>query len=199
MDPYIGQIIMFGGNFAIRGYAACQNQILSIAQNSALFSILGTMYGGDGRVSFALPDMRGRSVVGSGAGPGLSSISVGQKGGVEEIVLSQNQLPAHTHSATFTQTSGTVSGKLEAYNNGAGRVEPVVGDYVSGNAAQIFGTGGGFGAAKVELGGLTVTSPPVTGTIGVGTAGASTPVYTRNPFQSVTVQIALVGVYPSRT
>lgn len=97
-EPYIGEISMFGGNFAPRGWAFCDGQLLPIAQNTALFSLLGTIYGGDGRTTFALPDLRGRVPVHSGNGPGLSDYRVGQRGGSERIILTINQIPSHNHS-----------------------------------------------------------------------------------------------------
>lgn len=93
-DGMLGEIRMFAGNFAPRGWALCQGQLLSISSNSALFSILGTTYGGDGRTTFGLPDMRGRMPMGTGRGPGLTSRSIGQKGGREQFVLVPNNLPA---------------------------------------------------------------------------------------------------------
>ncbi len=86
-DPYLGEITMFAGNFAPRGYALCQGQLLPIAQNSALFSLLGTTYGGDGRTTFALPDLRGRTPLQAGQGPGLSDVKLGEKGGNEVATL----------------------------------------------------------------------------------------------------------------
>jgi microcystin-dependent protein len=90
-EPYIGQIIMFGGNFAIRGYAYCSGQLLPISQYTALFSILGTTYGGDGVTTFALPDLRGRVPIHSGQGPGLSNYQLGQRGGSESVTLLQER------------------------------------------------------------------------------------------------------------
>jgi microcystin-dependent protein len=106
MEPFIGQITMFGFNFAPRGWAFCNGQIMSISENSALFSLLGTTYGGDGRTTFALPDLRGRIAMQFGSGPGLTSHSIGQKGGVENPTLSVNQMPSHTHEATNTISIG---------------------------------------------------------------------------------------------
>src|SRR5688572_28403773 len=100
-EPFIATIIMFGGNFAPRGWANANGQILSIAQNTALFSLLGTTYGGDGRVTFALPDVRGRMVLNQGQGPGLSPYTIGQVAGVESQTLTINQLASHTHQAVF--------------------------------------------------------------------------------------------------
>ena len=96
-DPFIGEIILFGGNFAPRGWAFCDGQLLDIAQNSALFSILGTTYGGDGRIKFALPDLRGRAALHEGSGPGVDPWVLGQRGGVENVTLSEAQMASHTH------------------------------------------------------------------------------------------------------
>ena len=95
MEPFIAQIMMFGGNFAPRGWAFCDGQLLPISQYSALFSLLGTTYGGDGRTTFGLPDLRGRVAIHPGNGPGLSSIRLGEKGGTETNTLSTAQLPPH--------------------------------------------------------------------------------------------------------
>jgi microcystin-dependent protein len=97
-EPFLGQIILVPYNFAPRGYAFCQGQILSIAQNTALFSLLGTTYGGNGQTTFALPDLRGRLALSSGQGPGLSNYSLGEQGGVESVTLIQQQMPQHQHA-----------------------------------------------------------------------------------------------------
>ncbi|MFT6335432.1 MAG: microcystin-dependent protein [Saprospiraceae bacterium] len=106
MNPFIGQIIMFGGNFAPRDWAFCQGQLLPIAQYTALFSILGTTYGGDGRTTFALPEMRGRVAISKGQGPGLPTYSLGQRGGSETNTLTLQNLPAHSHTVTIPTNSG---------------------------------------------------------------------------------------------
>ncbi|MBK1670379.1 phage tail protein [Rhodovibrio sodomensis] len=98
-EPYISQIIMFGGNYSIRQYANCDGQLLPISQNQALFSLLGTTYGGDGRTSFGLPDLRGRVPTAQGQGPGLTPYPLGSRFGVEDVTLTVNQLPSHTHAA----------------------------------------------------------------------------------------------------
>ena len=96
-EPFLGSIILFAGNFAPRGWAFCNGQILSIAQNTALFSLLGTTYGGNGQTTFALPDLRGRAPIHSGQGPGLQSYALGQVGGEESVTLGITQIPAHQH------------------------------------------------------------------------------------------------------
>jgi microcystin-dependent protein len=106
MDPFLAQIILFAGNFAPRGWAFCEGQLLPIAQNQALFSILGTTYGGDGRTTFGLPDLRGRAPIHPGTGPGLSNHTLGQKSGQETVTLTTNQLPSHSHTAHMMASSG---------------------------------------------------------------------------------------------
>jgi microcystin-dependent protein len=96
-EPFLGSIILFGGNFAPRGWAMCNGQILPISQNTALFSLLGTTYGGNGQTTFALPDLRGRAPIGFNQGPGLSLYQLGETGGAESITLLASQMPAHQH------------------------------------------------------------------------------------------------------
>lgn len=97
-EGFLGEVKLFAGNFAPRGWAFCQGQLLSISQNTALFSILGTTYGGDGRTTFGLPDLRGRVPAGTGSGPGLSNYSLGQKIGTETVTLTNSNLPSHAHT-----------------------------------------------------------------------------------------------------
>jgi microcystin-dependent protein len=104
MDPFLGEIRMFGGNFAPQGWATCDGQILPIAQNTALFSLLGTTYGGNGQSTFALPDLRGRLPVHIGGG-----LTIGQAGGSETVILTTTNLPAHTHVANAASAATTLS------------------------------------------------------------------------------------------
>lgn len=97
-EPFVGEIRMFAGNFAPRGWAFCDGQLLAVSQNDALFSLFGTIYGGDGRTTFGLPDMRGRLPIHAGHGPGLSERRLGSKGGAENVTLTVNQLPSHNHA-----------------------------------------------------------------------------------------------------
>ena len=108
-EPLIGTIILFGGNFAPRGWAFCEGQLLSINSNEALFSILGTVYGGDGRTTFGLPDLRGRVAVQQGTGPGLSAYRLGTRLGTEEVVLNTAEFPSHNHIAEATATHSLVT------------------------------------------------------------------------------------------
>ena len=106
VETFLGEIRMFAGNFAPTGWAFCQGQLLPIAQNQALFSLLGTTYGGDGRTSFALPDLRGRVPVGFGQGPGLSNREIGEKFGSELVTLNINQMPSHNHTVNAVTSEG---------------------------------------------------------------------------------------------
>lgn len=100
-EPFIGEIRAFGFNFAPRSWASCDGQMMAISQNTSLFSLIGTIYGGDGRTTFALPDLRGRSMINDGAGPGLTPFQIGQHFGSERITLGINNLPSHNHIATL--------------------------------------------------------------------------------------------------
>jgi microcystin-dependent protein len=121
-DPYIGQIEMVGFNFAPVGWALCDGTLLSIAQNTALFSLLGTQYGGDGRTTFALPDLRGRVPIHQGAGPGLTPYTIGQFAGEENHTLNVNELPQHTHTLQASSANGTTDSPVSGVpaRNGAG-------------------------------------------------------------------------------
>lgn len=142
MDPFLGEIRCFGFTFAPRGWALCQGQLLSIASNTALFSLLGTMYGGDGRTTFGLPDLRGRVPTGFGQGPGLSDRVQGELAGEEQVGLTQVQLPAHNHTvaAASAATSKNPSGAVPALT-AAGSSYGTVADL--GMSPTMVGGGGG--------------------------------------------------------
>ena len=108
-EPFLGSIVLFAGNFAPRGWAFCSGQILPISQNTALFSILGTTYGGNGQTTFALPDLRGRAALHAGQGPGLASYALGQAAGEESVTLNVNQIPAHGHAQPATGADETTN------------------------------------------------------------------------------------------
>ncbi len=121
-EPFVGEIRMFAGNFAPRGWAFCDGQLLAVSQNDALFSLLGTIYGGDGRTTFGLPDLRGRIPLHQGTGPGLSARRLGSKGGAENVTLTTNQLASHTHdwnANTADATTAAPQGKVIAAGVGA--------------------------------------------------------------------------------
>ncbi len=121
-EPFVGEIRMFAGNFAPRGWAFCDGQLLAVSQNDALFSLLGTIYGGDGRTTFGLPDLRGRIPLHQGTGPGLSARQLGAKSGAENVTLTTNQLASHTHdwnANTADATTAAPAGKVLATPSGA--------------------------------------------------------------------------------
>lgn len=128
MEPTLGEVRMFAGNFAPRAWALCEGQLLAINSNQALFSILGTTYGGDGRTSFGLPDLRGRTPISPGTGPGLPSYREGQKGGSAINILNITQIPAHNHtgaarvsSMNATQSTATNGTSIATPGEGSGR------------------------------------------------------------------------------
>ena len=172
MDPFIGEIVMFGGTFAPRSWAYCDGQLLSISQNTALFSILGTTYGGDGRTTFALPDLRGRTAVHPGRGPGLQSIKLGQQGGNEYHTLTIAQMPEHSHS-------------------GAIKVSSDAGD------DDVPGTNASIGASEIFVESAPNTAL-ATGSVTILPTGGNQQFYIRNPFLGINYIIALQGIFPSR-
>ncbi len=116
-EPFVGEIRMFAGNFAPRGWAFCDGQLLAVSQNDALFSLYGTIYGGDGRTTFGLPDLRGRIPLHQGTGPGLSPRRLGSKGGEEQVTLTTNQLASHSHdwnANTAPQNASAPQGRVTA-------------------------------------------------------------------------------------
>lgn len=195
MEPYLGMIILFGGNFAIRGWALCWGQLMAIAQNSALFSILGTTYGGDGVTTFALPDLRGRAPIGWGNGPGLSPYVIGQTGGSESTTILLTNMPAHNHpitnTLTVTPSASTAAGSTTT--PGATLVPamlPTIGSGPSSNPIK------GYAAAD-----NTATLAPniVGGSITSGIVGGTQPISVINPYLAMTYLIATEGIYPSRS
>ncbi len=208
-EQFIGEIRMFAGNFAPKYWAFCNGQILSIAQNTALFSILGTTYGGNGTTTFALPDLRGRAPVSPGQGPGLSNIALGEVSGSESVTLTTQQLPIHAPTATFTGNASGVTGTLDvATTTTAAMVPPAAGatTYLSATTAKagpanvvingLF-TDTAPDSTKANLGGLHGNVTP-TGTVTVNPVGGSQPIGIRNPYLGVNYIIALQGIFPSR-
>jgi microcystin-dependent protein len=144
-QPYVGEMMMVGFNFAPVGWAFCNGQLLSISQNSVLFELIGTTFGGDGQQTYGLPDLRSRVPVGVGQGGGLSSYVLGQIGGVENVTLNVNQLPAHVHSVDPAASSG------EASTDRPDNAFPAVGGYYANStngspmgAPTLAATGGGL-------------------------------------------------------
>jgi microcystin-dependent protein len=197
-DMYMGQIVMFGGNFQIRDYAFCSGQLIAISQNQALFSILGTTFGGDGRTTFGLPDMRGRAPVHAGAGPGLSDRRLGQRYGVETVTLNELQLPSHTHGASFTPSGG--GGTFQATTSPGLDAQPGDGSFLAsgkdaqGNDVKMYRTSAPP-PTRVNLGGLNVTGG---GDVTVQPTGGSQGVEVSAPRAGVNFEMVMQGLYPPR-
>jgi len=175
-DPFVAEIRMFAGNFAPRGWAFCNGQLLPLSQNTALFSLLGTSYGGDGKVNFALPDLQGRVPLHAGDGPGLTSRSLGEAGGEETIALTEAQMPAHGHSLKLTPQAS--SGK-------ASERDPS-GNMLARPKEHIY-AGGAAGVVSMDAVGRVLP------------AGGSQPHSNLQPYLVVNFIIALQGVYPPRS
>jgi microcystin-dependent protein len=175
-EPFLGQVIAVGFNFAPVGWAFCNGALLSISQNDALYSLLGTTYGGDGVNTFGLPNLQGRVPVNQGTGPGLSNYVMGQVGGVESVNLSAGNLPTHTHTAGTANSAGStnIPGSNTVLSN-EGPGTPQITTYVA------------F-ANQQPLVGSTISN-----------TGNSVPHENRQPLLAINFIIALQGIYPSQT
>lgn len=190
-EPFIGMIILVPYNFAPRGWAFCNGQLLSIAQNTALFSLLGTTYGGNGQTTFALPDLRGRVPVSSGQGPGLSSFVLGELGGTEAVTLLTTQMPAHTHTMGLGTLAATANGA-----NAAGNSRSPIGAVPAIEAAGVtatYSTDALATTGAMRAGAVTLTGAPT-----AGAAGGGQPLPIQQPYLAVNFCIALEGIFPSR-
>lgn len=175
-EPFLGQILIFGLNFPVRGWAQCEGQLLPISQNSALFSLLGTFYGGDGRSTFALPDLRGRVPIGQGQGAGLTDRRLGSTGGAESVTLTAAQMPTHNHIVNATNADGDKGGPggkiLAASPPGGNGSETIYSDTAptrTMNSAMISNAGGSLAHENMQ------------------------------PYLALNYQIALQGIFPSRS
>ena len=186
MDEFLGTIKIFGFNFAPRGWATCQGQILPIAQNTALFSLLGTTYGGNGQTTFALPDLRGRTAVGMGQGPGLSSYDIGQVGGTENTTLLVTQMPAHTHAPTLAVTAALHAEGINGTDNNPN--------------GKMLASGTGIYVAPDVANNRTMAAESivVTSSLTLATAGNSQPFSILQPYLGVNYSICLEGIFPPR-
>ncbi|WP_275315183.1 phage tail protein [Tenacibaculum bernardetii] len=190
-EGLIGEIKLFAGNFAPRGWAFCDGQIMSISQNTALFSILGTIYGGDGRTTYALPDLRGRAPIGPRTGPGLSNYRQGTKGGKELNVLNSTQLPSHNHSVIINN-NGTVSipvnteaGNEDEANPGGG----VLANTGADNFSSEFTATAKYNASTITVQGISASTT---------NTGSNLSVDNKQPYLASNYIICLFGVYPNR-
>lgn len=180
IEPYLGNITVFAGNFAPRSWMFCQGQLLAISQYDALFALIGTTYGGDGQTTFALPDLRSRVAVHAGQGQGLSQYVIGQAAGTENVTLLSTNLPMHTHnvnSFTVSQTASTASTSGVSNPQGA---YPASGAQVYANSSD-----GNHMAPYTS-----VTTTPI--------AGSNQPLSILQPYMAMNYVIAVEGIFPSR-
>jgi len=178
-NPFIAQISLFPFNFPPKGWALCEGQLMPISQNTALFALLGTIYGGNGTSNFALPDLQGRVPNNQGQGPGLSLYDIGESAGSEEVTLLSTQMPAHRHAMfgmPASATSASPSGNLLAMGHGSGR----------GGAFNVNDYAAGVGNTKLS-------------SQTVGIAGGSQPHNNLQPYLTLNFCIALQGVFPARS
>jgi microcystin-dependent protein len=196
-DPYLGQVMWVGFSFCPRGWAQAAGQLLPIAQNTALFSLLGTFYGGNGSTTFALPDLRGRASIGVDQGPGLSDIAQGERGGAETQTLSFAQMPAHSHTATTTLTGLEITSTLYGSSTNNSSTTPngaALG--VSKKQAPAYASGPPNVQMAADSVSSTVTGTATT-TIDPTNSGTS-PVSVRDPYLGLMACIAVSGVFPPR-
>jgi microcystin-dependent protein len=208
MDEYIGVIKMFAGNFAPRDYMLCNGQLLPINQNEALFSIIGTTYGGDGRTTFALPNLQSRVPVGAGAGPGLTPRQLGQSGGVEHVNLNELQMPPHAHQIAASSLSGAVkirtsdstADSFAAFNNAiAQSAEKITPDSPPTERPKVYSSNPSFAennylhSSSVDTSTLQLNVPQTTGSAGGGQPHENMP-----PYQVINYIICVKGIYPPR-
>jgi len=175
-EPFIAEIRIFAGNFAPRGWAFCDGQLLPIAQNTALFSLIGTTYGGDGRTTTALPNLQDRAPMHPGRGPGLTARRLGEKVGVETVTLTEAQIPSHNHTARATTSPAPPASSTPTNTTSLARS-------TGGQAYQSNTT-----ADLVDMASATLS-----------TTGGSQSHANMQPFLTLSFIIALVGLYPSRS
>lgn len=195
MDGYMGEIRMFGGNYAPRDWALCDGRLLDIESHSALFSIIGTIYGGDGRTNFALPNLKGRTAIGAGTGQGLTTRILGQMMGFETELLTQQEMPTHSHTADLDLASMDISATLKGNTGTATTTNP---------------TDGAFGTARSNTYNTASPDTPMhtgsietqvsgAGSVTVHNAGNSHAHNNMQPSQVVNYIICINGMYPSRS
>lgn len=180
-EPFIGEIKLLGFNFAPVGYNLCNGQLMPISVYTALFSLIGTQYGGDGQATFALPDLQGRVPIGQGQGPGLSAYTIGTKGGSENATLQVGNMPAHIHDASGIHANMPVS-------TGGGDSDTPQNAFLANNGSEVF--------SSIATPGANYGSLAVSGN--TGATGSSNPFSIMNPYIVMNYSIALEGIFPSR-
>ncbi len=176
MDPFVAEIRIFPFNFAPKGWAWCNGQLLPISQNTALFSLLGTTYGGDGKSTFALPDLQGRAAMFDGQGPGLSFRSLGEQGGVQTVTLIISEMPSHTHAANAKVAGG-----------------------IANPTNMVWGTSNATKVAANFYAPAVANPPVIMNPLALANNGQSFPHNNMMPYNTFYFNIALQGVFPPRT
>ncbi|CAD5288381.1 conserved exported hypothetical protein [Alteromonas sp. 38] len=212
-EAYIASMCPFAGNFAPRSTAFAHGQLLAVSNNEALYSLIGTTYGGDGRTTFGLPDMRGRVAIHQGHGPGLSNYSIGSKGGLEQVTLSSNQLPSHTHAATTVATVSVNNTTLNADStvtlmgsDSAANISSPAGNSLSqlgGRRARMYSSATPDVVMSNDAATLNVSVDEASLSAGVattvGNSGNGLSHENRQPYLVVNWIITLHGIFPSRS
>ncbi|WP_430431159.1 phage tail protein [Oceanicaulis sp.] len=198
MDAYISMITPFGCNFIIRDWGACSGGLIAISQNNALFSLLSNFYGGDGRVSFGLPDLRGRAPVNFGVGPGLNPVILGQKSGLEYTSIGTAHLPPHSHTFNATGATDGATTSLPVSADPAFDTSPD-GNYlgVTSSSTRIYSST--LSSPAGEMGPISIPAQPVSVSGTTFNTGLGQQLYVRSPYQGVNFQICMFGIYPSRS
>ena len=212
MEGYLAVIQALGFNFVPRNWGACAGALIAIGQNSALFSLLGDRFGGDGRVNFGLPELRGRIPMGFGTGPGLPQRNLGQRVGVEDVTLVAGNLPAHTHSHTYVGGGSGTAASVEVAATAGTKDTPDVGDYIAAPANALGAISSKLYLAPNDLAAITPTAQtvPIGGVTGGGggfdsskfaiaNSGASVPFPIVQPSTVINYCICVQGTYPSRS
>lgn len=189
-EPFLGEIILFAGNFAPRGWAFCDGQLLPISSYEAVFSLLGTTYGGDGRTTFGLPELRGRAPIGVGSGPGLTPRSLGARAGQDSVTLTSSQIPPHTHGVDTSAMSATLRGYAGA---DADSTTPAPANVLSKLQNPVAINAYSNSDAPADLTPIAGVSATVVN------AGGSQSHQNYQPYLGVHYIIALQGIYPSRS
>jgi microcystin-dependent protein len=189
-EPFVGEIILVGFNFAPAGWALCDGHLMAITGNETLFNLIGTTYGGDGQTTFGLPDLRGRVPLGTGQGPGLTPYTLGEQGGSETVTLSTAQLPSHNHAIDASALTATARCK-----NGPGNQQTPVGNVPAIEAVGVTATysnavpDANMNSAAIALGGTIKAAP----------SGGSLPHDNTQPSLVMNYCISLFGIFPSQT
>ena len=193
-EDYIGSVSAFAGTFAPRDWVFCNGQLLALIEYQALFSLISTYYGGDGRTNFGVPDLRGRSILGVGSGSGLTPRSLGQKSGQETVSLLTDQIPSHNHAAETT-VSGEMAGKLKCVTENGTSSNPN-GGYIAShsNAFLRSGTVGEMNPGSISLDAGELLASTTVGNTGNGQAHTN-----MHPWQAINYVMCVNGLYPSRS